>query len=167
MLPLDTLLATCAPQVAPATARALIGVESGGNPYAIGVVNGALVRQPRDASEAIATARALEAGGWNFSVGLGQVNKHNFSKYGLTLVSAFDACKNLQAMQAILADCFARAPQRSPEQQALCQAFSCYYSGNFRTGFAQGYVVKVLQAWRSQAAPRTEKGGLDRLITAP
>jgi type IV secretion system protein VirB1 len=145
---LAAMLLACAPLVAPGTARALIDVESAGNPYAIGVVAGSLVRQPRNLSEALATARALEAAGWNFSVGLGQVNKKNFAQYGLTLETAFDPCSNLQAMQGILGECFERASVRSGEQAALRQAFSCYYSGNFQTGFDHGYVQRVIAAYR-------------------
>ena len=46
MIDLAALVLSCAPLVAQDTARALIQVESGGNPFAIGVVGGALVRQP-------------------------------------------------------------------------------------------------------------------------
>ena len=41
------LVLACAPQVNADTARALVSVESAFNPWAIGVVGGALVRQPR------------------------------------------------------------------------------------------------------------------------
>ena len=57
--------------------RALVSVESAFNPWAIGVVGGAL-RQPRTRAEALATAKALQDAGWNFSVGLGQINVGNF-----------------------------------------------------------------------------------------
>ena len=147
---LASLLLACAPLIAPGTAQALIATESGGNPYAIGVVAGSLVRQPANLSEAVATARALDATGHNYSVGLGQINKTNFSKYGMTLETAFDPCTNLQAMQGILGDCFDRAARRADAQNALRQAFSCYYSGNFQTGFDHGYVRKVVTAWSTQ-----------------
>jgi len=149
---LASLLLACAPLIAPGTAQALIATESGGNPYAIGVVAGSLVRQPANLSEAIATARALDVAGHNFSVGLGQINKANFSKYGMTLEAAFDPCTNLQAMQGILGDCFDRASRRADSQTALRQAFSCYYSGNFQAGFEHGYVRKVVAAWSAQHA---------------
>jgi type IV secretion system protein VirB1 len=141
----------CAPLVAPGTARALMAVESGGNPYAIGVVAGSLERQPRTLAEAVATVRALDAAGRNFSVGLAQINKTNFARLGLTLQTAFDPCANLAAMQTILGECFARATARTAhEQRALQQAISCYYSGNFQTGFDHGYVQKVVAAWPAQ-----------------
>ena len=148
---LATLLLSCAPLVAPDTAQALIRVESGGNPYAIGVVGGALVRQPSSLAEAVATTTALDAAGWNYSVGLGQINKHNFNRLGLGPSSAFDPCANLSAMQTILAECFTRASRRAVPQAALRDAFSCYYSGNFVTGHDQGYVTKVLVAWAPTA----------------
>ena len=152
MIDLAALMLTCAPLVAQDTARALIQVESGGNPYAIGVVGGALVRQPTNLPEAVATVAALEAAGWNYSVGLGQINKRNFERYGLTPSTAFEPCANLTAMQGILGDCFARSSRRAAKQSALRDAFSCYYSGNFLTGHQHGYVGKVLAAWSSRAA---------------
>jgi type IV secretion system protein VirB1 len=143
------LVAACAPLIHPATAAALVRVESGFNPYAIGVVDGVLARPPRSRAEAIATAAALRRGGWNFSVGLAQINVHRWPGVGLTLQTAFDPCANLRAMQAILLECFARARvARAREQDALGAALSCYYSGNFETGFRQGYVRKVMAAAR-------------------
>jgi len=154
MIDLAALVLTCAPLVAQDTARALIQVESGGNPFAIGVVGGALVRQPANLPEAIATAAALEAAGWNYSVGLGQINKRNFERYGLSPATAFEPCANLAAMQGILGECFSRASRRASRrestQAALRDAFSCYYSGNFLTGHQHGYVGKVLAAWSSK-----------------
>jgi type IV secretion system protein VirB1 len=111
------------------------------------VVGGVLVRQPRHRAEALATARALKAAGWNFSVGLAQINQAHFDRLGLDLEAAFDPCRNLAAMQAVLLECHTRAakPQR-PAQLALRRALSCYYSGNFATGFHHGYVRRVVQS---------------------
>ncbi len=144
------LIASCAPLVAPATAAAIVHVESGGNPFAIGVVGARLERQPRHKAEALATVYQLEAQGMNYSVGLGQINKSNFTRLGLTAETAFEPCKNLQALQAILGECFSRASAKASEQQALRMAFSCYYSGNFSTGYREGYVSRVVDAWRSK-----------------
>ena len=146
------LTLACAPQVHTDTARALVSVESAYNPWAIGVVGGALVRQPRHRAEALATAKALQAAGWNFSVGLGQINVANFERLGLTVESAFEPCANLAAMQTVLAECFDRASgsaSKAVDQVALRQALSCYYSGNFATGFRHGYVHKVVVAARA------------------
>ena len=53
----------CAQHVQAPIEQAIVTVESSFNPYAIGVVNGYLVRQPRNKAEAIATAQALKAQG--------------------------------------------------------------------------------------------------------
>ena len=150
----------CAPSVHPQTMAAVVGVESGSNPFAIGVVGGALVRQPNHLAEATATALALERGGYNFSVGIAQVNRYNLAKYGLNYVTAFDACESLRAGSLILKDCFDRARVRITDQQlALHAAFSCYYSGNFATGFRadfQGqpsYVQKVVSRAVGSVSP--------------
>jgi type IV secretion system protein VirB1 len=144
------LALACAPQVHADTTRALVSVESAFNPWAIGVVGGELVRQPRHRAEAVAAAKALQAAGWNFSVGLGQINLGNFQRLGLTVESAFEPCTNLGAMQTVLAECFdrARAPASAQpvDQTALRQALSCYYSGNFTAGLRHGYVRKVVVA---------------------
>ncbi len=140
------LALACAPAVHTSTAQALVTVESSFNPHAIGVVGGALERQPRNRREALATVRDLQARGWNFSVGLAQINVRNFARLGLTAATAFDPCENLRAMQAVLVECYERAAPQAPTQTALRRALSCYYSGNFVTGFREGYVQRVARA---------------------
>lgn len=139
------LAAACAPLVHPATAGALVSVESAFNPHAVGVVDGSLERQPRNEAEAIATTRALQENGWNYSVGLAQINVRNFARLGLDHVSAFDPCRNLAAMQVVLTECLARHRADAP-QPALRKALSCYYSGNAVTGFRDGYVRRVVSS---------------------
>jgi type IV secretion system protein VirB1 len=135
----------CAPTVDAHTLAALVSVESGYNPYAIGVVGAHLVRQPASLDEAIATADNLARLGYNFSLGLGQVNRHNLARFGETTRSIFDPCANLRVAGSILTDCFARAARTEADQQyALRKALSCYYSGNFSAGFTAGYVERVV-----------------------
>lgn len=155
-----SLVLACAPAVHLGTAQALAAVESSFNPHAIGVVGGMLERQPRNRAEALATAQQLQAQGWNFSLGLGQINVHNLERLGLNLTTAFEPCKNLQAMQSVLLECFERASlsptnsapvlpasaSQQPDQTRLRRALSCYYSGNFSTGFRHGYVHRVARA---------------------
>lgn len=149
----SALALACAPLVHPSTALALVAVESSFNPHAIGVVGGALERQPRSRTEALATARSLQAKGWDYSVGLAQINRRNFKRLGITDSTAFDPCENLRAMQAVLSECFERASPRAASQAALRQALPCYYSGNFVTGFSHGYVRRV-----ANAAPTARRG---------
>src|SRR5664280_1757031 len=151
MLDLLALAQECAPTVAPQTMAAIVNVESGKNPYAIGVVGGRLERQPTNHQEAVATAKALAENGWNFSVGVAQVNRYNLPKYAISLEQAFDACTNIRVSSKILEDCYVRAAKTTPDTQAALQAaFSCYYSGNFTRGFKPdvagkpSYVEKVL-----------------------
>ncbi|QWT22445.1 lytic transglycosylase domain-containing protein [Bacillus sp. NP157] len=119
----------------------VVNVESSHNPYAIGVVGGQLVRQPQNLGEAVATVRMLETKGYNYSLGVAQVNRSNLGKYGLdTYEKAFDLCPNLRAGSQILAQCYASA------SGDWGKAFSCYYSGNFTTGYQDGYVQKIFDS---------------------
>ncbi len=148
------LMQQCAPNVHWDTMRRVVQVESTYNPFAIGVVGGALKRQPRSLDEAVATALWLERNGYNYSLGLAQVNKHNLPGYGLTLKAAFDPCTNLRTGAAILTNCYERALRRGrSEQAALRDSFSCYYSNNFTTGYKQGYVQRIVNAKAPKSAP--------------
>ena len=122
-------------------------VESSFNPYAIGVVGGRLERQPRNLPEAVATARMLEKNGFNFSLGLAQVNRYNLARHGLnSYEKAFSACDNVRAGSRILQECYQRANDWG-------KALSCYYSGNFVTGFRHGYVQKVMASMARALPP--------------
>ena len=154
MLPGLEMLACPAMAVPMAVMQPLVAVESSGNPHAIGVVGGSLQRQPESLAEAVATARMLDRLGRNFSVGLAQVNRRNLAAQGLdSWEKAFDPCLNLQAGARILAQCRQRAGGD------WGKALSCYYSGNFHTGFRQGYVRKVFAAAGTAAMPSTGRAG--------
>jgi len=146
----NQLAAKCAPTVHKSTLQALARTESHFNPYAIGVVGGA-VAQPQTLDDAIATAKALHKAGKNFSMGLAQINKHNLSRFGLSYETVFDPCQNLQTGAQILGDCFDRAGL-ADAQVALQKALSCYYSGNFRTGFTQDFKGQPSYVKRIQLA---------------
>lgn len=152
------LTKTCATGVHEDTMQALVRVESRFNPYAIGVVNGA-IKQPMTFSEAVEAAKALKAEGKNFSMGLGQINIHNLPRYGLNIESVFEPCTNLKTASAILSECYSRATGSA--QEALQKALSCYYSGNFRTGFTQdlkgqpSYVDRIKEASLQNTEPTT------------
>ena len=136
----NELAKACAPGVHHDTMQAIARVESGFNPYAIGVVKGALKRQPRTHAEAVAAAKMLHAQGRNFSMGLAQINKYNLPKYGLN---------------------YETAEGGKVSQSALQKAFSCYYSGNFRFGFTRdftgqpSYVQKVVNSATANSAATT------------
>lgn len=146
MLPGMEMLACPNLAVSPEVMQHIVHVESSANPYAIGVVGGQLERQPKNLTEALATVQMLDAKGYDFSVGLAQVNRANLGRYGLdSYQKAFDACANLSAGAHILADCYSSA------HGDWGKAFSCYYSGNFTTGFRDGYVQKIYASINSTA----------------
>jgi type IV secretion system protein VirB1 len=124
----------------------VVNVESSRNPFAIGVVGGQLVRQPQNLGEAVATVRMLEDKGYNYSLGAAQVNRANLGKFGLdSYEKAFEYCPSIVAGSKILAQCYASAGND------WGKAFSCYYSGNFTTGYEQGYVQKIYDSITRQA----------------
>jgi len=132
----------------------VVQVESSRNPFAIGVVGGYLARQPRTLEEALAAVRMLRDEGYNFSVGIAQVNRYNLAPYGLhTYAESFDVCANLMAGSRILRECYDRS-------QDWGKAFSCYYSGNFVTGFRHGYVQKIFASMRKAQGQQEGSGSL-------
>jgi type IV secretion system protein VirB1 len=141
-------------------AQAITSVESAFNPYAIGVIGGALVRQPRNKAEAVATVIALKSAGWNYDLGCRQINKANLSKYALDLDTVFDPSKNAAVGSAIYDDCRKRAIGHFGDGDAATRAaLSCYNSGNFSTGQRSiggkpSYADKVLAALPASATPR-------------
>lgn len=150
MMELIALAQECAPNVEEKVLAAIVKTESDFNPFAIGVVNGRLVRQPNNKAEAVATAQALDAAGWNYSVGLSQINKTNLPIYDLTISEAFNPCTNINVGAKIFNECHTRAQNETDNKGlAFSMALSCYYSGNFKTGFKRAanggpsYVEKV------------------------
>ncbi|WP_233441720.1 lytic transglycosylase domain-containing protein, partial [Aggregatibacter actinomycetemcomitans] len=142
------ILLACSTIVHIETLHALIQTESSYNPYAIAVVNDIpLAQQPKTLQEAELVIDELEAKKINYSVGLGQVNKGNFAKYGVTGKQLLDSCTNIKVSEKILSACYAKSPNKS-----VAEALSCYYAGNFSYGFvregknglATSYVERVI-----------------------
>ena len=145
MIEFALLAQECAPHVHVSTLAAIVRHESAGNPFAIGVNGGVrLPRQPRNKSEAVATAEWLKANGYDFDAGVGQINVRNLGWLGMSIEDLFDPCTNLKGAATVLGDCYRRAvPKYGEGQAALHAALSCYNTGNFSTGFKNGYVMKV------------------------
>ncbi|MGD6739543.1 lytic transglycosylase domain-containing protein (plasmid) [Photobacterium leiognathi subsp. mandapamensis] len=128
----------CQSNISTDIVQKLISVESGGDPFAIAIKGVPIIKQPKSKEEAISAIKQLDSLGFNYSVGLMQVNHTNFKKYGLTIDSAFDYCPNIKAGSEIFADCLNRAKVKynsKSESQIINHAASCYYSGNFTYGF--------------------------------
>jgi type IV secretion system protein VirB1 len=140
------LLHQCAPHVSPQTMEAIIRTESGFNPLALHV-NGSLrlSSAPHTAAEAAAWAKWLIGQGYSVDLGLMQVNSNNLGRLGMTEADAFDPCQNIQAGARILTENYAKAAQTGGlGTNALLQAISAYNTGNFRDGFRNGYVARVV-----------------------
>ncbi|BGI51676.1 MAG: lytic transglycosylase domain-containing protein [Candidatus Hamiltonella defensa (Ceratovacuna japonica)] len=162
-----TLAMQCAPTIHPDTAQDVARVESGFNPYAIGVV-GQKGIFPDHLNDALTQADQLKAKGKNFSVGLMQINQSNFKRYGVTPKQLFDPCTNLSVFEKILTDCYQRGG-------SLKRALSCYYSGNFTKGqkaekdFRQtSYVQRIGKTppKGGYAVPSTKSGRLEKPLVS-
>lgn len=166
-LTVSTVLALairCAPSVAPETLLSVVQVESGLEPFAIGVngvARSSQVAATRD--QAVAVARAHIASGRSVDLGLAQINSKNLAWLGLTIDQAFEPCANLAAAARILSDSYARGnASRVGVQPALQTALSLYNTGDPRRGFANGYVAKVLKA-AGRYASASLAGPADRI----
>lgn len=151
---LPNLMRTCAPHVAPSTMNAIIQTESKGNPLAISLNHGyRLTYQAKSYSQAKAWVEYLEKHHYNFDVGLGQVNIVNIKKFGFSPVDALDPCTNIKMSAKVLAKSYESALAKSATQNdALLKAISAYNTGNYRKGFSNGYVYKVVKNAKISAA---------------
>ncbi len=140
------LAAACAPNIHPQTLHSVIRHESGYNVFAIGINKAERLKsQPKSRTEAIAVANRLMSENVNFDAGLAQINIKNLDWLSMSVDDLFDPCENLKASSLVLSACYKRASQQYGEgQQALRAALSCYNTGNFARGFANGYVRKVV-----------------------
>ena len=125
--------------------RAIVKVESGGNPLAININGGAkLVHQPKDKAQAIFWSEQLIKQGYSIDMGIAQVNSKTMQRIGLKPAALFDTCSNLKAASTILYQNYQAAGANG--HQALFKAISAYNTGNHRAGFTNGYVAKVARA---------------------
>jgi type IV secretion system protein VirB1 len=142
---LTALIARCAPHVGPATMSAIIQVESGGDPLAIGDNTTRESYHPRDRATAEALARELVRAGHSVDLGIAQINQANLARLGLTLSTVFDPCANLGAASTILAQNYAIAKRRfGAGQVALRHALGMYNAGSLDAG--ANYVRRVMLA---------------------
>lgn len=148
----DHVIEPCAPGVARQTIQAIIGVESRGDPLAIHVNSKikVLFPKPRSREQAIEIANRLIANGYSVDCGLMQVNSQHLSDGGITTADLFDPCKNIRVGAKILTDDYTTAASiYRPGQEALLAALSAYNTGNFTSGFYNGYVEKYLHGTKS------------------
>lgn len=138
----------CAPGVDPQTLLAVVKVESGFEPLAIGV-NGRPAKSLRPATreEAVGVASRRIAAGENLDLGLGQINSSQLPRLGLSLQDVFDPCANLAVSARILVEGYNRSRRLGVhERRAVHEALSLYNTGDRERGFRNGYVAKVVRA---------------------
>lgn len=144
MMDLSTIIDQCVSNSHKTVMMAIVKVESGGKPLVIGLNKGyRLQTQPQNESQAKAWVDYLEKNNYNFDVGIGQVNIKNIHRYGYKASDLLDPCLNLKIASDIFDKSHQSALAIDNSPNALQKAISAYNTGNFSSGFANGYVAKV------------------------
>jgi type IV secretion system protein VirB1 len=147
--------AACLPAGINATlVAAVIQVESGGNPRAIGVNGGPrLRRQAVTTTQAVDWAKALTASGASIDLGLMQLNSRNLARLGLSIEAAFDPCRNVAAGAEMLRAAYAEADNSgaSSESAKTFAALTIYNHG--RPGADRCYADQVVHVAVGSTAP--------------
>jgi type IV secretion system protein VirB1 len=163
VLALAALIRHCAPAVAPSTMAAIVRVESGGDPLAIGDNTTRRSYYPRDRASAESLARRLLDAGHLLDVGIAQIDSMNFAGFGVTAHTIFDPCINLSIGATILSGDYAFAARRYGDGQvALRHAIGMYNTGRLNAG--AHYIARVVaaaefgdgNAWSSRIVARRD-----------
>jgi type IV secretion system protein VirB1 len=158
---LASLQARCLPDAPPSTLRAIVQVESGGNPNAMqidfpltllkrwnlapGTVR--LKHQPRDQAEAMQWLDYFQKFHVFVDIGLMQISTAEAQRRGIPQKSLFNPCTNLRVGWQILEEDYTSEVKiYGPGQLALRHAISRYNTGNSQKGIENGYLSRVLAA---------------------
>jgi type IV secretion system protein VirB1 len=157
------LQSTCLPSAPLNTLRAIVQVESSGNPNAMqidfpkallkrwGLAEGTLrlKRQPINQREALNWLAYFQSYDLFVDLGLMQVSTSEARRRGISPESLLEPCTNLRVGWQILEDDY-RIEKKTygPGQEALRHAISRYNTGDPRQGIANGYLGRVLAAAR-------------------
>jgi type IV secretion system protein VirB1 len=154
VLHMEELVRHCAPRVAPNTILAIMRTESGSNPLALHVnASLQLRRPPKTTAEAVSWSGWLITHGYSVDMGLMQINSRNLVRLKMTVADAFEPCRNIYAASIVLREQYNLAAQlHAAPADALLAAISAYNTGNFRAGFRNGYVSKVVKNARPRGA---------------
>jgi type IV secretion system protein VirB1 len=155
---LAMLMMTCAPLVHPTTLRALVEVESAGNPYAVSInhpqalkaagIDSPPFTQPHSAREALGLTEKLLAQGFGASVGLAQINVEHLAMHGVRIAELFNPCVNLAAAQQVLLECNSSQSKSMVlnARARLRSTLLCYNAGKYTTGIGNNYAFTVRRA---------------------
>ena len=144
LLLITSLCAQCGPSVNPSTTKAIIQVESGGNPYAIG--DNTLKKSffPKSKKEAVQLASYLLSQGHNLDMGLMQINSQHLRAGKFSLNDIFDPCRNIAIGADILSDFYRGNDRGEARNVVLFKALSAYNTGSAWRG--PGYINRILNA---------------------
>jgi type IV secretion system protein VirB1 len=124
---------------------AIVQVESGGDPLAIGDNTTKRSYYPRDPATAERLARRLLGAGHLLDIGIAQIDSMNFAGFGVTAHTIFDPCVNLSVGARILSGDYTFAAQRYGHGQiALRHAIGMYNTGRLNAGAR--YIARVVAA---------------------
>lgn len=145
MIALSSLIQHCVPHIAQASMMSIVKVESRGNPLALGLNKGYKLQfQPQTKAQAHKWVEYLDKHNYNFDIGLAQVNIKNINKSGFSATDVLDPCTNLKLGSSILIKNYTNALVYSKSSsEAWQKAISAYNTGNFHSGFTNGYVSRV------------------------
>jgi type IV secretion system protein VirB1 len=141
---LTTLCSQCGPSVDPSLTKAIIEVESGGNPFAIGDNTDRRSYFPGSRSEAVQLAGHLLSKGHNIDMGLMQINSCHLGGKGPSLEVLFDPCGNVNFGTILLAENFRNYSGNPDKRQVLFKALSAYNTGSAWRG--PSYINRILKA---------------------
>ena len=158
---LTSLRTRCLPSAPESTLRAIISVESAGNPNAMqidfpkrlltrwklspGTLR--LKRQPRNTGEALGWLAYFQNYNIFVDIGLMQVSTAQAQRLGIPPETLLEPCTNLRVGWKILEDAYAiELKTYGPGQAALAHAISRYNTGNTQQGIDNGYFARVLAA---------------------
>jgi type IV secretion system protein VirB1 len=167
------LQSTCLPTAPLNTLRAVVQVESGGNPNAMQIdfpkgllkrwrlAEGTLrlKRQPTNQREALDWLAYFQSYHIFVDLGLMQVSTAEAKRRGISPESLLEPCTNLRIGWQILEDAY-QIEQKTygPGQEALQHAISRYNTGDPQQGVANGYLARIFAALRRlQVEPPMER----------
>src|SRR5579863_5595095 len=155
------LQSSCLPTAPLSTLRAVVQVESSGNPNAMqidfpkallkrwGLAEGTLrlKRQPINQREALNWLEYFQSYDIFVDVGLMQISTAEAKRRGISPESLLGPCTNLRVGWQILQDDYRiEKTNYGPGQEALRHAISRYNTGDAQLGIDNGYLARVFAA---------------------
>ena len=138
----------CAPgiEISLPTLAAVISVVSGFAPLSIRVAGQRIGSTPKTKGEAVAVAVGFMDDGKSVALGLGGIDSARLSRAGLSIVDAFDACRNVTGLAHLLDNELTNARKAGHAGAAAESVALLKYGGNFAGGSGMGYDVRVAEA---------------------